>query len=110
MKLMSEIRNREAVNDAIGVNTKIVVVLVCVLTLFPQIAMAAPWDSAARQVLMIFQGGLMRTIAIISVIACGIAAIAGQLSWDWAIKIIIGIVLMFGAAAIVDFVIAGSSY
>lgn len=110
MKSTSGIRNRETMNDAIGVDTKILVVLVAVLVLFPQIATAAPWDTAARQVLMIFQGGLMRTIAIISVIACGIAALAGKLSWDWAIKIIIGIVLMFGAAAIVDFIIAGSSY
>ncbi len=41
-----------------------------------------------------------------AVIACGIAAIAGKLSWDWAIKIIIGIVLIFGAAAIVDYIIS----
>ena len=53
-------------------------------------------------------GGLTRTIAIISVIACGIAAIAGKLSWDWAIKIIVGIVLIFGAAAIVDYIIAAA--
>jgi type IV secretion system protein VirB2 len=75
----------------------------------PEIAMAAPWDSAASSVLAIFTGGLTRTLAIIAVIACGIAAIAGKLSWDWAIKIIVGIVLIFGAAAIVDYVIAASS-
>ena len=76
----------------------------------PEIAMAgAPWDSAATSVLAIFTGGLTRTLAIIAVIACGIAAIAGKLSWDWAIKIIVGIVLIFGAAAIVDYVIAASS-
>ena len=68
-----------------------------------------PWDSAAAGVLAIFTGGLTRTLAIIAVIACGIAAIAGKLSWDWAIKIIVGIVLIFGAAAIVDYVIAASS-
>jgi len=28
------------------------------------------------------------------------------LSWDWAIKIIVGIVLIFGATSIVDYVIA----
>ncbi len=76
--------------------------------LMPEVAMAAPWDSAATQVLSIFTGGLTRTLAIIAVIACGIAAVAGKLSWDWAIKIIIGIVLIFGATAIVDYVIAGS--
>jgi type IV secretion system protein VirB2 len=52
----------------------------------------------------------MRTLGIIAVIGCGIAALAGKLSWNWAINIIIGLVLMFGAAAIVDYLIAGSSY
>ncbi len=75
----------------------------------PETAMAAPWDSTATQILGIFTGGLTRTIAIISVIACGIAAIAGKLSWDWAIKIIVGIILIFGAASIVDYIIAGAS-
>lgn len=86
---------------------------VCILALAPGLVFAGtgggPWDSAATQVLAIFTGGLTRTLAIIAVIACGIAAIAGKLSWDWAIKIIIGIVLIFGAAAIVDYVIAASS-
>lgn len=76
--------------------------------LMPELALAAPWDSAATSVLAIFTGGLTRTLAIIAVIACGIAAIAGKLSWDWAIKIIIGIVLIFGASAIVDYVIAAA--
>ena len=75
----------------------------------PETAMAAPWDSTATQILGIFTGGLTRTIAIISVIACGIAAIAGKLSWDWTIKIVVGIVLIFGSASIVDYVIAGAS-
>jgi type IV secretory pathway VirB2 component (pilin) len=80
-----------------------------ILALTPEIAMAAPWDSTATKVLEIFTGGLTRTIAIITVIACGIAAMAGKLSWDWAIKIIVGIVLIFGAAAIVDYIIAAAS-
>ncbi|MEY3201090.1 MAG: hypothetical protein RIR70_640, partial [Pseudomonadota bacterium] len=42
-------------------------------------------------------------------IACGIAAMVGKLSWEWAIKIVVGIVLIFGSASIVDFVIAGAS-
>lgn len=83
----------------------------CLLAITPGLAFAGggPWDSAANQVLAIFTGGLTRTLAIIAVIACGIAAIAGKLSWDWAIKIIVGIVLIFGAATIVDYIIAASS-
>ena len=75
----------------------------------PEIAMAAPWDSAASQVLAIFTGGLTRTIAIIAVIALGIAAFAGKLSWRWAISIILGIVLIFGSTSIVDYIISASS-
>ncbi len=75
----------------------------------PEAAMAAPWDTAATSILGIFTSGLTRTIAIIAMIALGIAALAGKLSWDWAIKIIIGIVLIFGSAAIVDYIIAASS-
>lgn len=80
-----------------------------VLCIAPDLAMAAPWDSAAGQVLGIFTGGMARTIAIIAVIACGISALVGKLSWDWAIKIVIGIILIFGGAPIVDYFIAGTS-
>lgn len=77
--------------------------------LMPGLAMAAPWDGAATTILGILTGGLTRTIAIIAVIACGIAAVFGKLSWDWAIKIVIGIVLIFGAATIVDLIISGAA-
>lgn len=75
----------------------------------PEIAVAAPWDSVATRVLEIFTGGLTRTIAIVAVIACGIAAMAGKLSWDWVIKIVVGVVLIFGSAAIVDYIIAAAN-
>ena len=75
---------------------------------FPDIASAEPWDSVAQKVVDIFTGGLARLLAIIAIIACGVMALAGRLSWDWAIKIIIGIVLIFGAATIVDYIIAAA--
>ncbi len=103
--------NMAGITDA-GTRTSHVVALVALmaLALAPASALAGtPWDSAASQVLAIFTGGLTRTLAIIAVIACGIAAIAGKLSWDWAIKIIVGIVLIFGGTSIVDYVIAASS-
>jgi type IV secretion system protein VirB2 len=81
--------------------------LACILAM-PQMAMAGPWDTVADSVLGIFTGGLTRTIAIISIIACGIAAMFGKLSWDWAVKIVVGILLIFGGAAIVDYVIAAT--
>jgi type IV secretory pathway VirB2 component (pilin) len=88
----------------------IVLVNVFISVLFsPSVAHADPWDSVATKVLSIFTGGITRTFAIIAVIACGIAALAGKLSWDWAIKIIVGIVLIFGSTAFVDFLISAAS-
>lgn len=87
----------------------VAVSVVGAFALMPGIAAAAPWDSVADNVLGIFTNGLTRTIAIIAVIACGIAAMFGKLSWDWAIKIVVGITLIFGGAAIVDYVIAAAS-
>lgn len=84
-------------------------IALCMAAVLPELAIAAPWDSMGTQVLAIFTGGLTRTIAIITVIACGIAALAGKLSWDWAIKIVLGIVLIFGATALVDYLIAAAS-
>jgi len=78
------------------------------IALMPEAAMAAPWDGAANQVLAMLNSGLTRTLAIIAVVACGIAAMAGKLQWGWAINIIVGIVLVFGAAAVVDFFISSA--
>lgn len=75
--------------------------------LAPDFAMAAVWDTTASKVLGIFTGGMTRTIAIIAVIACGLAAMFGKLSWEWAIKIVVGLVLVFGGTAIVDYFIGG---
>lgn len=89
---------------------KLLVVLgLLAAAMLPELALAAPWDGMATQVLAIFTSGLTRTIAIIAVIACGIAAIAGKLSWDWAIKIVVGVVLIFGATSLVDYLIAATA-
>lgn len=74
----------------------------------PELAQAAPWDGVATAVLSLLTGGLTRTIAIVCVIAAGIAALAGKLSWDWVTKIVIGVTLIFGSAAIVDYFVAAA--
>lgn len=81
---------------------------ILVISLMPEVAMAAPWDNAANKVLEIMTGGLARTLAILAVVACGVMAMFGKLSWDWAIKIVIGIVLIFGATTVVDMIIGAS--
>lgn len=112
---IGNVRNAIAVNHAAKSkeNRRAVAVMAVLglmaVSIAPDVAMAAPWDSAASSILSIFTSGLTRTIAIIAMIALGIAALAGKLSWDWAIKIIIGIVLIFGSTAIVDYIISASS-
>lgn len=44
----------------------------------------------------------VRIIAIIAVVVIGAMAMAGRLSWGLAGMVMLGMVLMFGAAAIVD--------
>lgn len=85
------------------------VVAVGVLALLPEVAMAASWDRVGQKVLDFFTGGLARIIAILCVMGLGFAAMAGKLAWNWAIGIVIGIVLVFGGASIVDYLISAAS-
>jgi type IV secretion system protein VirB2 len=101
MKARNEMENKQAIKFAIAMG-------IVFLAIAPELALAAPWDGMGTKVLSIFNNGLTRTGAILAVIACGIAALAGKLSWDWAIKIVVGIILIFGAAPIVDYLIAGA--
>lgn len=98
---------KNAIKSAAGFNrflpSALMVGCILAVALMPELVMAEPWDDAATKVQDIFTGGFARTLAIIAVIACGVMALAGKLSWDWAIKIILGIVLIFGAATIVDY-------
>jgi len=78
---------------------------VCLLAFEPSIAAASdqPWDDVAQKVKTILQGPLVTALATIGVVALGIMAIAGKLAWDTAIKVIIGITLIFGATKLVTF-------
>jgi len=72
--------------------------------LIPELAVAAPWDGAATQVLQALTGGFARTCAIIAVAALGYMAWAGKMSWERVFHIVLGIVFVFGGASIVDWI------
>lgn len=78
------------------------VILIGVIASMPAIAQAAPWDDMADEIIDLLTNGFSRSIAIIVCIALGLAAWAGKLTWAWGGRFIVGIVLIFGAAAIVD--------
>lgn len=79
-----------------------------VLASIPELAFAqsAPWESAAQNTYNLIMS-IVRWVAMIGVVGCGVAALFGKLSWDWAGKIIIGLVLIFGATQLVDYFRAG---
>ena len=47
-------------------------------------------------------GDFARAVAAIGLAACGFMAFAGRMPWSVAIAVIVGIVLVFGAATMVD--------
>ena len=65
-------------------------------------AQSQPWETTAQKTYDLIMS-IARWVAIIAVVACGLAAIFGKLSWDWAGKIIIGLVLIFGGTYLVDY-------
>lgn len=63
----------------------------------------APITSTLDALHGFLQSTAIRTLAAITVIGLGITAMLGRLRWAWAASIIGGIVLIFGADAIVSF-------
>lgn len=64
-----------------------------------------PFDSIATYILGVLTGGLARSVAIIAIVALGYMAFIGYLTWMWAFRFGIGIVLVFGGAAFADLLI-----
>ena len=66
-------------------------------------AQASPFSTGAGA----FQGSLLAIltpVAIITVMALGVAAWMNRISWGWAITGVLGIVLVFGAPQVVTWV------
>lgn len=70
----------------------------------PELALAQsnPVENMLNGVIGFLTSGVMRSVAIIAVFGMGIAAYLGKISWELCMKIGGGIVLTFGAAALVD--------
>ena len=62
-----------------------------------------PVQSTLDQMVQLFTGTLGTSLAILAVIACGVLAWVGRLTWNLAGSIILGIVFVFGSANIVEF-------
>lgn len=56
----------------------------------------------------LLNNNVIRSLAIIAVIVCGVSAMFGRLDWHRAGTVVIGIIVIFGAATIVDLITGGS--
>lgn len=65
-------------------------------------AAAAPWENTVNAVIGFLNGGLTRSVGILIVMGLGFMAWSGKLTMGVAVKVIIGFVFVFGAAAIAD--------
>lgn len=61
-----------------------------------------PVQSMLDGVIGFLNSGVMRSVAILAVIGMGVAAYLGKISWEMAMRAGAGIILTFGAAALVD--------
>jgi type IV secretion system protein VirB2 len=61
-----------------------------------------PIVTIADNIANVLTGDFARAIAVIGLAACGFLAFAGRMPWGAAIAVITGIVLVFGAATLVD--------
>ena len=61
-----------------------------------------PVDNALSFLVQAMQGTIARSAGILAVVVLGYLALSGRLSWFFAMSVILGIALIFGAASIVD--------
>lgn len=75
------------------------------ICLLPELALASggnPIQNFLTGVIGFLNSSVMRSVAIIAVFSMGIAAYLGKISWELAMKVGAGVILTFGAAALVD--------
>lgn len=85
--------------------------IACSIILFscfldPVAANATLLDNFGDGLLEVLNSTFLRTCAIAAIIVTGILALSGKMSWAAFLIVLLGIAIIFGAAAIVDFFIA----
>jgi type IV secretion system protein VirB2 len=80
------------------------VLTMAVLALAPQIASANILDNFGTAMLNILNNNFLRAIATVAVIGSGILALRGRVEWMVFISVLLAVVVIFGAAGIVDYI------
>ena len=76
--------------------------LLIIVLLLPNISYAGPIEDGIDWLLELLTDGIARSVAIVALAVLGYMAFAGKLTWESAIKFMLGIVLIFGSATLVD--------
>jgi len=74
------------------------------LALAPEIASANVLDNFGTAILNILNNNFLRAIATVAVIGSGIMALSGRIPWMAFISVLLAVVVIFGAAGIVDYI------
>jgi type IV secretion system protein VirB2 len=73
------------------------------------LAFAGPIEDGVDWVLDLLTNGIARSVAIIGIVILGYLAWAGKITGEACLKFVLGIVLVFGGASIVDLIISAVS-
>lgn len=71
-------------------------------------AEAAAWNSVLEEVIIILTSGWARGVAIIAIIISGLGMMVSLVSVKMAVFIVLGVILVFGAPALVDLLISAA--
>jgi type IV secretion system protein VirB2 len=83
--------------------------LLCGLALAPELASANVLDNFGNAILGILNNVFLRAVAIVAVIGSGLMALSGRIQWMTFISVMIAVVIIFGSAGIVDYIVANSA-
>jgi type IV secretory pathway VirB2 component (pilin) len=75
-----------------------------VLILAPETASANILDNFGTAMLNVLNNNFLRAVATIAVIGAGIMALSGRIQWMIFITVLLAVVVIFGAAGIVDYI------
>lgn len=80
-----------------------------VLVALPEAASANVLDNFGTALLNILNNNFLRAVAIVAVMATGLMALSGRIQWMSFISVLVAVVIIFGAAGIVDYIQASSA-
>jgi len=82
----------------------VLVFTVALLALAPEMASANVLDNFGNAMLNILNNNFLRAVTTIAVIGAGIMALSGRIQWMAFITVLLAVVVIFGAAGIVDYI------